>query len=108
VISFYSGPVPAWTINVATAFDVAESPSLPKNLNRSLIAVNRDILRDINVTLTLVPLLVGDENQTRQVTHPHLRTGAPQRRGEHFNRLFHRSVPTLCDLPFDTKYAEPF
>jgi hypothetical protein len=56
---------------VATAFDALESPSLPKNLNRSLVAVNRDILKDINVTLALVPLLFGDENTTRQVTPFH-------------------------------------
>ncbi|XP_059470135.1 glutamate receptor ionotropic, NMDA 3A-like isoform X2 [Neocloeon triangulifer] len=56
------GEVPAVTINVAAAFDASESPTLAKNLNRSFTTVNRDVLRDANVTLVLIPLPVGGDD----------------------------------------------
>ncbi|XP_065352819.1 glutamate receptor ionotropic, NMDA 3A-like isoform X2 [Cloeon dipterum] len=53
--------VSAVTINVAAVFDVGESPALMKNLNRGFSVLNRDILREVNVTLALVSLPVGED-----------------------------------------------
>lgn len=53
------GSAPAWTLQLAAAFDITEYPMFSRMLNKSLSAVNRD-LREVNVTLTGIALPIAD------------------------------------------------